>query len=249
MKLDLYERLLADIAPYRDDIVIDIGLYGEPLLHPDIASMIRLAKDGLCRWVILNTNGLLLNEDTCRAICEAGLDFIVIGLDGVSDKTHQTVRGSGDYNAVVGNIERLLEVRARLSSNLPKVVLQIVKTKPSEEEIESYFDLWEKKVDHIVLRGFNRFNGRIEDISVIDCTPLERYPCRKMLDKISVLWNGDVPYCEQDYDGEMLLGNIAREPLSSIWERTQTIRLKHLVDGDMAKLPDMCHKCSEWYYV
>ena len=127
------------------------------------------------------------------------------------------------------------------------MVLQIVKTVANDEEIESYFDLWGKKVDQIVLKGFNRFNERIEDLSVIDCTPLERYPCRKMLDKISVLWNGDVPYCEQDYDGETILGNITRESLSAIWERTQDIRLKHLTGDD--GLPDMCRKCSEWYYV
>ena len=65
--------------------------------------------------------------------------------------------------------------------------------------------------------------------------------------EILVLWNGDVPYCEQDYDGETILGNITRESLSAIWERTQDIRLKHLTGDD--GLPDMCRKCSEWYYV
>ena len=247
MKLDLYKSLIDDVAPYGDDVIIDIGLYGEPLLHPEVAAMVKIAKDKGCRSVILNTNGLLLNRKTNQDICEAGLDFIMIGLDSASEKTHRATRGNEDYASVVANIDRLLEVRAGLSSPSPKVVLQIVKAKANDEEIEGFFDLWDKKVDHIVLKGFNRFNGRVEDNSVIDCTPLERYPCRKMLDKISVLWNGDVPYCEQDFDAEILLGNIARQPLSAIWEKTQDIRLQHLIGND--GLPDMCRKCSEWYYV
>ena len=73
---DDYEKIMA----FRP--VSTFGLIGgEPLLHPELLSIIRFLKERK-HAVEIFTNGLLLTPDLCRQLAEAGVDlvFLHIGL-------------------------------------------------------------------------------------------------------------------------------------------------------------------------
>jgi putative metalloenzyme radical SAM/SPASM domain maturase len=77
---------------------------GEPLLHPQLESFIRKAKEQMpaTGWVGFQSNGLLLNAGRASTLVEAGLDRICISLDSTSPELFKRLREGGE----VGDIDR-----------------------------------------------------------------------------------------------------------------------------------------------
>jgi uncharacterized radical SAM superfamily Fe-S cluster-containing enzyme len=69
---------------------------GEPTLHPDILSMIEMARTKNIDYVMLNTNGLRIAEDTdfveCLSRFKGGFE-IYLQLDGFDDDIYRYFRG------------------------------------------------------------------------------------------------------------------------------------------------------------
>lgn len=115
-------------------------------------------------------------------------------------------------------------------------------------------ELWETfydkflPVEHAIIGHFNNFCGQIEDRSVVDVTPLKRFPCKQLQAGISILWNGDVILCRQDFEGKYSLGNLKEQYLIDILEseKLKSIWQAHK-KGEYDKLP-LCKDCKEWYY-
>jgi len=72
---------------------------GEPLMRDDIFTIISYAKErGL--HLTLASNGTMLNEQIAYRLKEAGVDEVIIPIDGTS-KTHDMIRGAGVYDKAV----------------------------------------------------------------------------------------------------------------------------------------------------
>ena len=67
---------------------------GEPTLHPDLPALVAEGAK-LFPAVQLNTNGLKLAEDPAlpRQLAQAGLSWVFLQFDGVSDRTFEIIRG------------------------------------------------------------------------------------------------------------------------------------------------------------
>ncbi len=85
----LFEKVVREAERTR---VFQIALGGgEPLLHPRIVDMVRLARQH--RLVPnLTTNGNLLTLDLALALKEAGLGQVQISLNGATEETNATTR-------------------------------------------------------------------------------------------------------------------------------------------------------------
>ncbi len=65
---------------------------GEPMLHPDLITIVRRATD-LKMKVMLVTNGSLLKPHRIRELAEAGLSSFIISMDAASADVHEQNRG------------------------------------------------------------------------------------------------------------------------------------------------------------
>lgn len=86
MSMALYKKCVHDLAMFPDKIrtLRFVGM-GEPLLHPDIVEMVRLAKvRGVANTVEMLTNGSLLDNSKADGLIDACLDRLVISIQGVS---------------------------------------------------------------------------------------------------------------------------------------------------------------------
>jgi MoaA/NifB/PqqE/SkfB family radical SAM enzyme len=79
---------------------------GEPLLHPHILDMVRLAKQRDLRAEV-TTNALLLDERMAAGFLAAGLDQLVVSIDGASAAAFGRVRSGASLERVVENVRRL----------------------------------------------------------------------------------------------------------------------------------------------
>jgi radical SAM protein with 4Fe4S-binding SPASM domain len=65
---------------------------GEPLLRKDVFEIAGYANEkGL--WVVVGTNGVLVSEDLCRRMIEAGIRGVALSLDSLDPATHDLFRG------------------------------------------------------------------------------------------------------------------------------------------------------------
>lgn len=85
MSLATFERL-SGVFPDLAGMVLN-GI-GEPLLHPELETMVALARSRMPRksWIGFQSNGLLLGPDLARNLAMAGLDTICLSVDGHDSK-------------------------------------------------------------------------------------------------------------------------------------------------------------------
>ncbi len=121
---ELFQRVVEEAGRHR---VFQIALGGgEPLLHPQIVEMVRLARQ---RSVMpnLTTNGNRLDRDLAQALREAGLGQAQISLNGARPQTNRATRP---------NFERALAaMRACREAGL-RFGINFLLTRSSVQELE-----------------------------------------------------------------------------------------------------------------
>jgi MoaA/NifB/PqqE/SkfB family radical SAM enzyme len=98
---------------------------GEPLMHPRFFEMVEYAAGRGVR-VSTNSNLTLLNAERAERLVSCGLGRIHVSIDGSTRETYERIRVRASYARVIGNLERLLETRARLGSARPEIELVLV---------------------------------------------------------------------------------------------------------------------------
>ena len=80
---------------------------GEPTLHPEFQSFLRLQQEfGLSATI--ETNGLLINQPLANLMAECGVTDVAVSLDGATAETHETIRGvHGGFAKTVAGIRAL----------------------------------------------------------------------------------------------------------------------------------------------
>lgn len=82
---------------------------GEPLLRPDLYSLIRFATD-LGISVHLCSNAILLNEERAEALRDSGLKSISISVDSPTPELHELLRGPDTFERTVNGIRLLRRI-------------------------------------------------------------------------------------------------------------------------------------------
>jgi sulfatase maturation enzyme AslB (radical SAM superfamily) len=90
MSLATFKRII-DLNPELERIYLTN--WGDPLIHPEMAEMIRYthSKD---KHTAITTNGTALDRELSRELIKSGLDLIKISVDG-DKETYQKIR---DYS-------------------------------------------------------------------------------------------------------------------------------------------------------
>lgn len=91
MEMEAYEGLIRQLPELPKVETLHFGGYGEPLLHPEIERMLRMAKEA-GRKTELITNGLLLDHSVAEKLVNARLDTLIFSVDGLSPETYEAIR-------------------------------------------------------------------------------------------------------------------------------------------------------------
>lgn len=223
----LLQRVLDENPQVR---AILLSHWGEPLLHPEIARLIRIAVERNV-YTVMYTNGELLTEVTMDSLIRVGLNNLVVSIDG-SERYHLEYRGTG-FRRLQKRIEQLLAKRREHQAPLV-IDASMVVTPESEEVMFSARERLSKSVDHIHFQPLMEFSPATK-----------RTPCRELWrGNLVVLWNGTVTPCGVDLEGDLALGNASESPLRSLINgpRLVALRKAHL-RGDF---PDVCQGCREF---
>lgn len=103
------EKVLKSVSKKYDPRNIMVCITGgEPMLHPDVFRIIKLAHSGGFQ-VGITTNGTLIDSKSAVKLKQSGLDTIAVSLDGIGDK-HDSFRDvKGCFNRAIEGIDNLSE--------------------------------------------------------------------------------------------------------------------------------------------
>lgn len=89
---------------------IFFGGMGEPLFHPNIIEMVKIASSKV-KEVELLTNGTLLNEEMSKKLLEAGMTMLWISIDSLESEGYEKIRVNSKLDKIIANIKIFNKLR------------------------------------------------------------------------------------------------------------------------------------------
>ncbi len=189
---------------------------GEAMLHPKFEYLVKYAKSSGILDVMFNTNGLVMNEEMIRNVVDAGVDLIVISIDGVTKETYEKIRVGGDFNILKNNIEYLVNYKKTARRSKPIIRLQFVKMEENIHEFQRFQDIWRDKVDVLVGLDYSNRVGQ-ESKSVMSRHQIGRAYCPHPWRRLTVTSSGIALMCCVDWDIKYGVGDCSEQSIYEIW--------------------------------
>jgi len=243
MKLDLYEKIIDEICDHAHDVYLFHR--GESLMHPDFFEMVKYTqKKGLLTK--LHTNATLLSEEKSHELLKSELDFLSFSFDGFNKETYEKIRVGADFDETLNNIVRFLQLKKKYGKTKPYTRIQVlhipgVKLDAAEKKKfkERFHSLPLDEIHEIPAHnwaGNIKLNRNHIRVSSEICT----FPWYSL----TVLWDGTVVPCPQDFMGKLELGNAKTDCILNIWNggRISDLREK-MVEGRIMDLKP-CNNCD-----
>ncbi len=228
MKFDLYRRILDGLP---DLAAVVLTWNGEPMAHPRVFDMIRLARErGI--HVCMFTNGTMLDARKRIQLVESGLSELVVSMEGVG-RDYEAIRGT-PYEKIQKNLNSMLKLRKNSGSDL-RVRLNVTRVEGYEVKNQAVCDAWEGVVDYINFEPHMAVTRETR-----------QSPCKTLFRSAAVAWDGRVSPCCVDMGQQLDFGKIdaSASPLEVInGAKARGIREQHLA-GDF---PDICRTCPGFY--
>lgn len=268
MSVDQFAAIVAQLKGRV--LAVSLFYYGDPLIHPDLDVMIRIARDAELAVHITTHFSYPLQAERIRQLVDAGLSHITVAVDGASQETYGVTRVRGRLDLVLRNLKMLVDYKREQGLSLPYVEvqhLQFPHHAPGEKEAVRRM-VMAMGVDHWKCSIGLRYDASGDLYNVVDDDPAapegEALPnrplprCHWPYSSAVIKFDGDViPCClwrvgQQYAPGEATraLGNIFETPLAEIWNgpgyRVLRRRVSHPAEGPGAAsfcdgCPKLCH--------
>lgn len=116
MPLARFARLLDGLpavsASPHHSVTVSLSGFGEPLVHPEFLTFVRLARERGARVEII-TNGTLLDAAMARELVALGVGQVTVSLDGGDEAAYAAIRGHAQAPAVAA-VKALVEARRKM---------------------------------------------------------------------------------------------------------------------------------------
>jgi MoaA/NifB/PqqE/SkfB family radical SAM enzyme len=135
MKDQLYFDLLRQVG--NNCFVISYFSNGEPLLHKKFGELVGSVQHQEVFSIISTNLSLELSDRYLRQLLTSGLGIISVSLDGATRETYSQYRRGGDFDLVVRNMRRLVELKKELGSLYPLIEWRFLRFQHNEHEEEA----------------------------------------------------------------------------------------------------------------
>ena len=242
MSDELFMKIMAEAKKYNCPS-ISMNNTEEPLLGKGKAiERINVAKENGFIDIMMNTNGVLLNEKISNDIIDSGLTRLLIGFDGNSKETYEKVRVGADYDQVKANIEKFLSIRKKRNSKLPLVRLSFVVTEINKHEVVEFYDYWKSKVDYIAFQDYIEPPVENPDMLKLENNiENESFDCDEPWNRLTIRANGDVLPCCSFWGYYLPINNVFKDSIYNIWNGGEINNLRDSFTKQ--QLNDTCKKC------
>lgn len=218
---------------------------GEPLLDGKITERISAVKAelGESSETAMNTNAMLLTEETAEKIIDSGLDTIYFSVDGFDRESYSRIRIGLDYDTVTNNIRRFFSLKDKLHSNI-RVIMQTLIQIEEDSSADKFKQVWEGYPCEFYIK---RMHGYLDGGHSSQTRKLSRTQINTCTDPFRILViysDGNTGLCCWDYDNEYCTGNIAGESLLEIFNGERASRLRQAITSRSGRTVNPCSRCA-----
>ena len=248
LDFDLYKKAIDDLKEFPQRLKkLKIGGFGEPLLHKDLPRMIEYAKKhDAAERIDLFTNGILLNRQMSSDLVNAGLDWINISVNGVSED---------DYYKNCGHRINLEEFQANvkdLYSNRKDLIIYIKlgDNGYTDTDRQKFYSMFGDISDEIYIEPIAQnvwvdFDSQTENIDhdISGRAVSYRQVCTMIFTSFLMTSSGKIVACCADWKSKYVLGDVADESLLKIWKGGALRKLQEINLKKERQKFDLCREC------
>lgn len=246
-----YKNIIHEGQEYGCPSISPCGI-NEPLLMKDLEKYLKYAHDHGFIDIMINTNGTLLSEERSKNILDAGLTRIRFSIDAATQETYLRIRNRGNYQGVIKNIERFLELKKIRGYDLPITGVNFCKISINEHETDKFLKYWEKKVDMVTIQTFappvssKEFSKYYPSAQIGTGDKLKDFKCPQPFQRL-VIRNYDITPC-CSLDSKLKIGNLKTDSIYKIWHSETMNQLRELHKRGEYFKSDICKECVNLFY-
>lgn len=245
MDLNLYESLVDQLQGQSNDI--NLSHRGEPLFHPHLETMVEMAarRDLGTR---IHTNATILDPKRTERLLDAGPDLVSFSFDGYDKETYESVRIGGIYEETLENIRHFLSEKRRKGRKKPYTVIQIIEPPDADrvylENLQAFGRTMRREgLDKFYIKKPHNWAGNAPGSHGSRANYLV---CTFLYYAMTVLWNGQVSPCPQDWYGTMILGDLNEQQIWDVWNDAPVRELRRKAAAcDLEGR--LCEQCDRIY--
>ena len=219
--------------------------YGEPLLDPNIIKRVKSCNQkGFPTYFSCVPANIKPNK--IYKLMDSGLDVIKFSLDALDDEGQKRVRGkNNNFQQSFNSILDILEYKKANPDLKTKIVITLISLGSSLDDIKmqkEFVKLWGNYPVYAYIKSLDNkwyyHNGQSSN----NYSHYIKQYCEFPWTSLSIMSDGSVVPCTQDYDAEMNMGNIKEQSLYEIWngKKYSDFRMSHIT-GNFPKN----YKCKD----
>ncbi len=248
MKLDQFKEIINNIkSSFQKISRLRLWIMGEPLINPDIFSMIQYAKEqNIADSVEITSNASLINPQKALSLVNSGLDLCKISIYGFNNEDFKSTTNSNiQFHKILDNVRLLSELRNNDSSSKLKIMAKTVGD-TSNKILVKYMEEISKFVDYIEINEIHSWtdgqNADFENLPTKSNNTKE--VCPFPFYTLAIHSDGDVSPCCVDWKKDVFLGNCFESSIKEIWENKliQDLRISQ-IKRDLDK-QEGCKNCD-----
>lgn len=253
MSLQLFRKIIDDMKnSWAGEKVKKLRLFqmGEPLLNPAIVDMVKYAKDAqVADYIEITTNATLLTPKLSMELITAGLDFLIVSVNGITEKQYRTVCNyQMDFVTFRDNLRYFYDNKKQC-----QVWLKYGDIGYSKEQKDQFYELFEDCCDQIFVETISATLWQDTNVAdkIVDAhkgtygQKLEKKRvCPFIFTTLIINDQGIAHLCCADWKCKHILGDLKKASIADIWggEKLREYQIKHL---SMCKDDiDICVNCE-----
>lgn len=264
MRFSTFKKFIDEVKDYL--FLIILWDWGEPFLNPKVFEMISYAKHKKIK-IVSSTNGhIFAKVEAAEQVVKSGLDYLIIAVDGTSQKIYDRYRKGGELNTVKSGIRNVVMVKRKIQSKSPLLNLRFIAMKHNEHEIHELQKFgYELGVQMVTVKTLNphgdekiianeeygnEFIPENPDYRRFKYDLKNHFRIRRMHSPCKALWNcpaihsnGDVCTCTFDVNANYVMGNIPRESFKQIWRNAFYRSIRGKFRNNYQAIP-ICSGCT-----
>jgi pyruvate-formate lyase-activating enzyme len=247
MKEELFETSLQKITALGIHHV-ELHTIGDPLANPKLEMVFKLMRKYAVQTSI-TTNGLLLLKYIplllqYRDVC-SNLSF---SIDGASKATYEKIRAGGQWEQLLKNLEA---AKKHLQTNGHFIQISMVVSKDNVNEIGQYIQMFRSYVKFpfrdlkfTFVNSLSPDNSYFKSVNLFENHTFINTPCSLIAKpQPYILVDGKVSVCCRDYDGSMIIGDIAEQEIDDIFKAPEFGKIRKAHKTGELNQYNLCNSC------
>lgn len=221
MSTGTFEKIIEQTKEFNQKFkMISLTGHGEPMLNPNLANMIKIAKENdIAERIEIISNASLLTEELSDKLIDSGLDVLRISLQGLSSQKYKEVCNFElNFQELVKQIGYFYKNRKQC-----KVHIKIMDIALNNGEEKYFYELFGNISDRMYIEkcrpvydGVSYEESAYQIADRYGRVHKKRKVCPLPFFMMGIFPNGDVEPCDTIYK-PTILGNVHNTTLLEMW--------------------------------